>query len=179
MQNERLFWSVILLYFYYVFQLIFCYFQSIIGRNRAERHSPLTALEHRMPFSMTPISFDNFVPESKYNFCKPLDESIDADKRINILQERLQELRKTYMNIKQEVAVLDRKKKKARRKEKERKDINNSHNSHKHSYNIGDSFHSNHNSAHHRVMSTVPSSGTTPSTSGCTPMATTAPTPTT
>ncbi|CAG2106343.1 unnamed protein product, partial [Medioppia subpectinata] len=104
-----------------------CKTRGSTGRHRADRHSPLTALEHRLPFSMSQISFNDFVPECKYNFCAPLDQSADPDRRICILQERLQELRKTYVNIKNEVSILDRKKKKARRKERERKEANGRH----------------------------------------------------
>jgi len=119
-------------------------FNVVIGRHRAERHSPLTALEHRSPFSLTQISFRDFVPESKYNFCAPIDESVDADKRINILQERLSELRKTYLNIKSEVALLDRKKKKARKREREKKDlINRNNNNHNNSNSGSDLFNNN------------------------------------
>ncbi|XP_054157355.1 AT-rich interactive domain-containing protein 4B-like isoform X2 [Oppia nitens] len=110
------------------------------GRHRAaaERQSPITAFEHRVPFSMTHISFNNYVPESKYNFCEPIDESVDPDRRINILQERLQELRRTYLNIKNEVTVLDRKKKKARRKEREKRDTSyRQSSSHHHHYGGG------------------------------------------
>ncbi|CAG2175522.1 unnamed protein product, partial [Oppiella nova] len=121
-----------------------CKTRGSTGRHRMDRQSPLTALEHRLPFSVSQISFNDFVPESKYNFCAPLDKSADPDRRISILQERLQELKKTYMNIKSEVAILDRKKKKARRKERERKDLNNSKHNQSHS-GSGD----NHNNMHH------------------------------
>jgi hypothetical protein len=124
---------------------------------------------------LTQISFHNFVPESKYNFCEPIDESKDADQRINILQERLSELRKTYLNIKSEVAILDRKKKKARRKEREKKELINKNNHNNGNSNSGDTFHNISNNKQidsnskefpesiksESISSTVPSSSTT------------------
>lgn len=41
-----------------------------------------------------------------------------------ILQERLNELRKTYMNLKYEVAILDRKKKKAKKRDRDKNTSN-------------------------------------------------------
>ncbi|KAI1286199.1 AT-rich interactive domain-containing protein 4B [Halotydeus destructor] len=55
-------------------------------------------------------------PMSKYNFCEPVDENLDAEKRILILQDRMNDLRATYMNIKSEMASLERRRKKTKRK---------------------------------------------------------------
>ncbi|XP_076359064.1 uncharacterized protein LOC143251691 isoform X2 [Tachypleus tridentatus] len=55
----------------------------------------------------------------RFNFCVPLDDYKDADERIAILQEKLSELKKTYMALKAEVALIDRRRKKAKKKEKE------------------------------------------------------------
>merc|ERR1712080_771040 len=44
---------------------------------------------------------------SKYNFLCPLDPDLDAGARINILQTQLSDLRKTYMELKSEVAQID------------------------------------------------------------------------
>lgn len=66
--------------------------------------------------SYSPNAFVNSVyPTSKYNFCTPIDENFDAEKRIQIIQDRLQDLRKTYMNIKAEVASIERRKKPRKR----------------------------------------------------------------
>ncbi|RWS07385.1 hypothetical protein B4U79_10324 [Dinothrombium tinctorium] len=59
-------------------------------------------------------------PTSKYNFCTPINENLEADKRIQILTERLQELKRTYMIIKSELASIERRRKKAKKKEKDR-----------------------------------------------------------
>jgi len=55
---------------------------------------------------------------SKFNFFVELDDQYDGSQRIAIIQERLTELRKTYMALKAEVACIDRRRKKLRRKEK-------------------------------------------------------------
>lgn len=54
---------------------------------------------------------------SKFNFDLPLDDNMDAEKRIAVLQDRLSELRKVYMQLKAEVAVIDRRRKRAKKKE--------------------------------------------------------------
>ncbi|XP_040079055.2 AT-rich interactive domain-containing protein 4A isoform X3 [Ixodes scapularis] len=54
---------------------------------------------------------------SKFTFDHPLDEGLDAEKRISVLQDRLTELRKVYLSLKAEVAVIDRRRKRARKKE--------------------------------------------------------------
>ncbi|CAN7995256.1 unnamed protein product, partial [Ixodes hexagonus] len=54
---------------------------------------------------------------SKFTFDYPLDEGLDAEKRISVLQDRLTELRKVYLSLKAEVAVIDRRRKRARKKE--------------------------------------------------------------
>lgn len=62
--------------------------------------------------------FTNITVTSKHNFVTPIDENLDAEKRIQILQDRLSELRKKYIDIKSELAQLDRRRKKAKRKER-------------------------------------------------------------
>jgi molecular chaperone GrpE (heat shock protein) len=47
------------------------------------------------------------------------DPELDGTQRIALLQEKLQELRKTYMNVKAELACIDRRRKKLRRRERE------------------------------------------------------------
>lgn len=54
---------------------------------------------------------------SKFTFDLPLDDGLDADRRIAVLQDRLAEIRKVYMSLKAEVAVIDRRRKRAKKKE--------------------------------------------------------------
>ncbi|XP_075223781.1 AT-rich interaction domain hat-trick isoform X6 [Lycorma delicatula] len=56
---------------------------------------------------------------SKYNFYVQLDPELDGAQRIAVLQQKLQELRKTYMALKAELACIDRRRKKLRRRERE------------------------------------------------------------
>ncbi|KAL3227251.1 hypothetical protein MRX96_024217 [Rhipicephalus microplus] len=42
---------------------------------------------------------------------------MDAEKRITVLQDRMTELRKVYLQLKAEVAVIDRRRKRAKKKE--------------------------------------------------------------
>ncbi|XP_021941248.1 AT-rich interactive domain-containing protein 4B isoform X2 [Zootermopsis nevadensis] len=56
---------------------------------------------------------------SKYNFYVELDPELDGTQRIALLQQKLQELRKTYINVKAELACIDRRRKKLRRRERE------------------------------------------------------------
>lgn len=57
---------------------------------------------------------------SRYNFCQELDPDLDATKRIAVLQSRIQELKRTYMQVKTELASVERRRKKLRRKEREK-----------------------------------------------------------
>jgi hypothetical protein len=45
---------------------------------------------------------------------------LEGEKRIAFLMEKIQEMRKIYMNLKSEVACIDRRRKRARRRERER-----------------------------------------------------------
>ncbi|KAK3912480.1 AT-rich interactive domain-containing protein 4B [Frankliniella fusca] len=56
---------------------------------------------------------------SKYNFFVELAPELDASQRIALLQQTLQDLRKTYANVKQQLACIDRRRKKLRRRERE------------------------------------------------------------
>ena len=51
--------------------------------------------------------------------CFLKDPELDGTQRIALLQQKLQELRKTYMNVKAELACIDRRRKKLRRRERE------------------------------------------------------------
>jgi hypothetical protein len=91
--------------------------------NHSEHHVPHALLDTNDPLSPSLLSSSlpahfEYQPISKYNFCTPLDDQLDSEKRIQILQERLQEVRKTYLHIKAEVGSLDRKRKKLKRKER-------------------------------------------------------------
>ncbi|GAB6031800.1 hypothetical protein CHUAL_010202 [Chamberlinius hualienensis] len=56
---------------------------------------------------------------SRYNFYVHLDDYPDADQRIAAIQDKLGELKKTYLSLKSEVASIDRRRKKLKKKEKE------------------------------------------------------------
>ena len=58
---------------------------------------------------------------SKYNFIPDLDPDLDAEKRIARLQNCIQELKKTYMHVKSELASVERRRKKLRKRERESK----------------------------------------------------------
>uniref|UniRef100_A0AAR5PEB9 ARID domain-containing protein n=1 Tax=Dendroctonus ponderosae TaxID=77166 RepID=A0AAR5PEB9_DENPD len=56
---------------------------------------------------------------SKYNFFVEFDPSLDSSQRIAVLQQKLSELRKTYADVKAELATVERRRKKLRRRERE------------------------------------------------------------
>jgi len=89
------------------------------GYSPLDQH-PMSPISHQ-------INLTNFVPNAvfatispmcKYNFCTPIDTSLDADKRIQILNDRISDLRKTYLNIKSEFQTLERRRKKSKRKDR-------------------------------------------------------------
>lgn len=97
----------------------------------SDRFSPIGPPDHHlMSHPISPISgislsnltpnafFANIHPTSKYNFCTPIDETLDADRRIQILQDRLSELRKTYLTIRSELVSIERRRKKSKKKER-------------------------------------------------------------
>ncbi|GAB0088204.1 uncharacterized protein DMENIID0001_025950 [Sergentomyia squamirostris] len=57
----------------------------------------------------------------QYNFLVQLDPALNSSQRIAILKKKIQELRKTYNQIKAELASIDRRRKKLRRRERENK----------------------------------------------------------
>jgi Ras-related protein Rab-1A len=57
---------------------------------------------------------------SKYNFYVQLNPNMDQTERISKLQKTLEELRKTYLNVKGDLSAIERRRKKIRRKERER-----------------------------------------------------------
>ncbi|CAB4064584.1 RAB1A [Lepeophtheirus salmonis] len=60
----------------------------------------LVALSQRSPKS------------SRYNFYVDLDPAMDSSERISLIQQNLEELRKTYLNIKSDLALIERRRKK-------------------------------------------------------------------
>ncbi|XP_030762645.1 AT-rich interactive domain-containing protein 4A-like isoform X2 [Sitophilus oryzae] len=56
---------------------------------------------------------------SKYNFFVEFDPSLDSGQRIALLQQKLSDLRKTYADVKAELATVERRRKKIRRRERE------------------------------------------------------------
>ena len=48
------------------------------------------------------------------------DPNMDQTERISTIQKKLEELRKTYLNIKGDLSAIERRRKKIRRKERER-----------------------------------------------------------
>ncbi|XP_050308409.1 AT-rich interactive domain-containing protein 4B isoform X2 [Anthonomus grandis grandis] len=58
---------------------------------------------------------------SRYNFFVEFDPSLDSNQRIAILQQKISELRKTYVDVKAELAAVERRRKKLRRREREGK----------------------------------------------------------
>ncbi|XP_046402121.1 uncharacterized protein LOC124168059 isoform X2 [Ischnura elegans] len=96
------------------------------GRNLAGSDSDDTS-ENSTSGGCTPLTnAENAVSSrsprpSKYNFYVELDPELDGTQRIALLQQNLQELRKTYMSVKAELACIDRRRKKLRRREREEK----------------------------------------------------------
>ncbi|XP_071454152.1 microtubule-associated protein futsch-like [Hetaerina americana] len=96
------------------------------GRNLGGSDSDDTS-ENSTSGGCTPLtSTENVVSSrsprpSKYNFYVELDPELDGTQRIALLQQKLQELRKTYMSVKAELACIDRRRKKLRRREREEK----------------------------------------------------------
>lgn len=91
-----------------------CNSESTSHSDNFEPNSPSMLLMNTMGIGL------DYNPTSKYNFCVPLDENLEQEKRIQTLQERLQDLRKTYMNIKSELAQLERRN--SRTKSRQRKE---------------------------------------------------------
>lgn len=57
---------------------------------------------------------------TNYSLCL-LDPNMSSNQRINILEKKIQDLRKTYVMIKNEMSAKDRRRKKLRRRERENK----------------------------------------------------------
>ena len=83
--------------------------------------SPIAAsLAHSAPGlclgNLSPNHFVDAVQVTcKYNFCQPLDAGLDGERRIAVLQDRLAELKKTYLTIKAEMSSMERRRRKAGR----------------------------------------------------------------
>ncbi|XP_054264851.1 AT-rich interactive domain-containing protein 4B isoform X3 [Macrosteles quadrilineatus] len=102
--------------------------------KRTEENPKRPKLSHRSPRhnnasesdddtsenSLDLVSLNSRSPRpSKYNFFVQLDPELDGSQRIAVLQQKLAELRKTYMSVKAELACIDRRRKKLRRRERE------------------------------------------------------------
>ncbi|KAH3856905.1 AT-rich interactive domain-containing protein 4A-like isoform X2 [Dreissena polymorpha] len=71
-------------------------------------------------YQRTPMSQASRSPRpQKYNFNLEEGQYLEGTARITFLVDKIQEIRKVYMNLKSEVACIDRRRKKLRRKEKE------------------------------------------------------------
>jgi hypothetical protein len=57
----------------------------------------------------------------RYNFCVELDPKLDSTQRIELLQEKIQELRKTYKIVKAELASFNRRRRELRQRKCEKK----------------------------------------------------------
>ncbi|KAF5303613.1 hypothetical protein FQA39_LY09860 [Lamprigera yunnana] len=97
------------------------------NRSRHNSDSDDTS-EHSIPGNLSlpsGMSIDTRLSRSpkpsKYNFYVDLDPSLDSAQRIAILQQKLQEIRKTYADVKAELAAVERRRKKLRRREREAK----------------------------------------------------------
>lgn len=100
-------------------------------RNEHDRYSPLGS-DHLGSHPISPVSgisvtnfapnafFANIHPTSKYNFCTPLDEDLDAERRIQILNDRISQLRNIYLNLRSEMHSLERRRKKSHRRKERR-----------------------------------------------------------
>lgn len=102
------------------------------GYHEHDRYSPIgsTGNDHVTLHPISPVSgisladytpnafFKDIHPTSKYNFCTPIDEELDADRRIQIINERICDLRKTYITLKSDLQSLERRRKKLKRKDR-------------------------------------------------------------
>ncbi|CAH1982016.1 unnamed protein product [Acanthoscelides obtectus] len=92
-------------------------------QNRSRHNSDSDDMsEHSNTGSSRIQSYDraNRSPRpSKYNFFVEFDPSLDSGQRIAVLQQKLTELRKTYADVKAELAAVERRRKKIRRRERE------------------------------------------------------------
>lgn len=101
------------------------------GYHEHDRYSPIgSTSDHVNLHPISPVSgispgdytpnafFKDIHPTSKYNFCTPIDETLDADRRILILNERICELRKTYISLRSDIQSLERRRKKLKRKDR-------------------------------------------------------------
>lgn len=90
------------------------------NRSRHNSDSDDTS-EHSLNALMS--SFESRLTRSprplKYNFYVELDPNLDSAARIAVLLQKLQDLRKTYADVKAELVTIERRRKKIRRRERE------------------------------------------------------------
>jgi Ras-related protein Rab-1A len=97
-----------------------------LNRSRHNSDSDDTS-EHSLTGSSTNLGLSTYdrtsksPRPSKYNFFVEFDPSLNSGQRIAVLQQKLSELRKTYAEVKAELAAVERRRKKIRRREREGK----------------------------------------------------------
>ncbi|RZC38979.1 AT-rich interactive domain-containing protein 4B, partial [Asbolus verrucosus] len=95
-----------------------------LNRSRHNSDSDDTS-EHSMTGPTTNLGLPSYdrtsksPRPSKYNFFVEFDPSLNSGQRIAVLQQKLSELRKTYAEVKAELAAVERRRKKIRRRERE------------------------------------------------------------
>ncbi|XP_063918566.1 AT-rich interactive domain-containing protein 4B-like isoform X2 [Zophobas morio] len=95
-----------------------------LNRSRQNSDSDDTS-EHSLTGSATNLGLPSYdrtsksPRPSKYNFFVEFDPSLNSGQRIAVLQQKLSELRKTYAEVKAELAAVERRRKKIRRRERE------------------------------------------------------------
>ncbi|KAH0814214.1 hypothetical protein GEV33_008578 [Tenebrio molitor] len=95
-----------------------------LNRSRHNSDSDDTS-EHSLTGSSTNLGLSTYdrtsksPRPSKYNFFVEFDPSLNSGQRIAVLQQKLSELRKTYAEVKAELAAVERRRKKIRRRERE------------------------------------------------------------
>ncbi|XP_071080254.1 AT-rich interactive domain-containing protein 4B-like [Haliotis cracherodii] len=87
--------------------------------NTVKLPSPVHVPGPSSPMKMPESAQTRSPRPPKYNFNIEEGKYLEGDKRIEFLIDKMQEIRKIYMNLKQEVACIDRRRKRAKRKERE------------------------------------------------------------
>jgi len=96
---------------------------SIMG-TRSKTDFEMTKLERLDNAELEALAQPKQNANSKYNFYVKLDSTMDSGSRISALQSSLEDLRKTYLNIKTELTALERRRKKIRKKKEQRNNTN-------------------------------------------------------
>jgi len=96
---------------------------SMMG-TRSKTDFEMTKLERLDNAELEALAQPKQNANSKYNFYVKLDSTMDSGSRISALQSSLEDLRKTYLNIKTELTALERRRKKIRKKKEQRNNTN-------------------------------------------------------